>query len=316
MNTISIIVDPSHGDWVLGGIMRDIHCAAISNFEAPVALGSPKPIKSLFSWLRQCKSIGDKPYVLFSSLTPLENYSRFPIKSRTQKIGLWFTHNEFTFTRSQIKVLNLCNVIYVHSQSIKESLEPLTRASIVVVIGAIDPKRFSRPSLPGEMIAWVGTSVQRKRPKLFLEVVSKNPDLNFRLLGRNWMNSEFWNLVGTLKNLEYIEVSGALSSSDFDGCSILLVTSEIEGGPMPIMEGLASGVFPVGTNTGFLKDLQEIAGLPRSFIHPATDRISAALRSQLNDVSRVSPTSREKILNLDFERLARIIQENLVEGTK
>jgi glycosyltransferase involved in cell wall biosynthesis len=146
-------------------------------------------------------------------------------------------------------------------------------------------------------------------------IVKKNPDLTFKLLGKNWMESEFSELINDFKNLEYVEINGALNSSDFDGCSTLLVTSEIEGGPMPIIEALASGIYPIGTDTGFLGDIQEFLGLPKSFVLPEVDDISLALRGRLNDSAGISPAFREKILSLDFERLAKIIHVNLKNFT-
>lgn len=314
-NTISIVVDPSHNAWVLGGLMRELRDASIENFEAPVDLCSPNSIRKFLEWFGQCKSIHTYRYVLFSSLTPLRNYRRFPFRSRSQKIGLWFTHNELAFSKSELKALNSCDVIFVHSQSIKKSLELLTYSTIVVVLGAIDPMRFVRRSYPGRSVAWVGTPVSRKRPELFLMIVKKNPDLTFKLLGKNWMKSEFSELINDFKNLEYVEINGALNSSDFDGCSTLLVTSEIEGGPMPIIEALASGIYPIGTDTGFLGDIQEFLGLPKSFVLPDVDDISYALRGKLKDSAGISPALREKILSLDFERLAKIIHVNLKNVT-
>lgn len=314
-NSILIVVDPSHNAWVLGGLMRELRNASIENFETPVCLGSPNSIRNFLEWFSQNNAIHTHRYVLFSSLTPLINYKRFPFRHRSQKIGLWFTHNELAFSKSELKALNSCDVIFVHSQSIKESLELLTYSKIVVVLGAIDPGRFTRPSHPGRSVAWVGTPVSRKRPELFLMVVRKNPDLTFKLLGKNWMESEFSELVNGLKNLEYVEIDGALNSGDFDGCGTLLVTSEIEGGPMPIMEALASGICPIGTDTGFLGDIQEFLGLSKSFVLPDVDDISFALRSKLKDSAGISSASREKILSLDFERLANMIHVNLTNGT-
>jgi glycosyltransferase involved in cell wall biosynthesis len=213
----------------------------------------------------------------------------------------------------EIKALNSCHVIYVHSESIRRSMAPMTSASVVVITGAIDPMKFDKPSLRGEKIAWVGTPVERKRPELFLEVVKNNPDLRFKLFGKNWMESKYSNRLGDLNNLEYVEIDRAMCSRDFDGCRILLVTSRIEGGPIPVMEALASGVFPIGTNTGFLEDLQQIADLPISFIPANLEGISSALRSKLNEPGGIPPASRERILGFDFERLAGIIRRTLVE---
>ena len=63
----------------------------------------------------------------------------------------------------------------------------------------------------------------RKNPKIFLDFVKANPQLKFKLLGKNWYSSSLFEEVYKLKNLEYKEITGALTSESSMGVRIISV---------------------------------------------------------------------------------------------
>ena len=256
MKQILQVLDPSHSDWVQGGVFRDIRATSKSFGSEPIYIPPPRSIHSFFVWIFRSLQIFTSDYVLFSSLTPLENYGRFLFKRQGQVLGVWFTHQEFEFRKFERRQLRRCNFIFVHSEATKKWLQiEFPDARIIRFVGAIDPKRFKRPAAIGEKVAWVGTPNSRKNPHHLFAIAKAAPDLSFRILGKNWENSPYFESMKSLPNVDYVEISGALSSSDFDGCRFYLMLSEIEGGPMPLLESLAAGLIPICTRTGFVEDL-------------------------------------------------------------
>ena len=308
---ISQVLDPSHRKWVQGGVFFDLRQTS-SNFSAkPIYLPPPNSTLNLFKWVIRNSGLIFKKKILFSSITPLVNYYRFPIKVRKQKIGLWFTHQENDFSSIEKYSISKCNTIFIHSSREIEKLKIVSNAKLVITIGAIHPERFTNKANLGPGILWAGTPNERKRPALFLEIVAKNPNLNFTLIGNGWRSSKYWNQISSLKNINYKDFHGPLRSEDLDGCCIYLMTSEIEGGPMPLFESVASGLHPVCTDTGFVREIYNLINLPFEFVNPNVVEISEKLSSTLTKMQAGFSVEREQILKLDYVRLANIISNNL-----
>lgn len=271
----------------------------------------PKNLSAL-NWIKSLMKIQRKQDILFSSLTPAENFflvRRFLGHSGT--LGLWFTHKDGNFSKRELLVLRKMNLIFVHSSAAAELLKSLTTAKIVQTLGALNPERFSEAAKYGEKLVWVGTPIERKRPHILIEMIERFPHENFRILGKGWKESGFWPKICSEPNVEYIELNGPISSSHLDGCDIYLMTSRIEGGPMPLMECLAAGLSPViATNTGFTDDLLKLCKLPLIYSGVSTgDLYSEVLRIR-NEKKISLNIRRAEVLEYSFDKLARVIGGN------
>ena len=304
------VIDSGHKDWVLGGIFSDLRLS--SHIFSRFVLQMPN-WRQLANPLKVSKALlllHKYDYLLFSSITPLTNYLRVTPKNRRKDMFLWFTHSPSRFSEFEIYALNQPRVIYVHSKKAKLELSKLTKSRIEIMIGAIGSERFAKPAEHGERIAWVGTTASRKCPELFLSIAEENPDIDFRLLGKNWALSKFWSQVESLQNIQYVEIEGPLVSESFAGCDIFLSTSKLEGGPMPLMESLAAGLTPLVTNTGFVDDLFEICDLPRELILPSVDGFRSRVIS-IRSNNKID-VNRKAVMNYDFKKLARLIEGTLI----
>ena len=309
---ITQVLDPSHASWVQGGVFADLRRHSESFNTKAIYLPAPNAFKAIWDWVKICLVLGKQERLLFSSLTPLENYSKYPIRKRKQSIGLWFTHKEGDFTKRERKALRLANTIFVHSTWEGEKIARATSSKQIVMLAALDTSRFSRASTSEKRIVWAGTSVKRKRPNLFLDLVETRPDLQFLLIGHGWSKHPLFQRVTRLKNLVYKEFQGPLGSELLDGCDIYLMTSEFEGGPMPLMETLAAGIVPICTRTGFVEAIFEFADLPKKLIvEPNLDAINEAIQWVRDGNFKISSETRDKILSLSFNRLSNLIEANL-----
>ncbi len=309
---ITQVLDPSHSSWVLGGVFSDLKKNSIFFGKREIYLPAPNSVKSFIVWFINCIKIRSKERLLFSSLTPLENYSKFAFHKKSQSIGLWFTHKQDEFTKQEVKALQLTSCIFTHSDWESKKLKKVTSTKQIVMLGALDPTRFPRASTKGNRIVWAGTSARRKRPTLFLDFVESQPDLRFLLIGNGWLEGTLASRVQGLKNLNYQEYQGPLESKDIDGCDIYLMTSETEGGPMPLLETLAAGIVPICTKTGFVQALFEFLELPKELIiEPNLYSINRSVTWVRQNQYSISIDIREQVLTLSFERLATLVNEHL-----
>jgi hypothetical protein len=114
--------------------------------------------------------------------------------------------------------------------------------------------------------------------------------------------------ISLLPNLEYREISGPLTSSDFDGNSIILVTSQLEGGPMPLLEGMAAGLTPVYTDCGFAKDLMDFLGQDFTPLDATSNDFIISIREKMANFNLTSSQSQHQMLTqLTFRRLATTV---------
>jgi glycosyltransferase involved in cell wall biosynthesis len=303
------VIDSSHKEWVLGGIFLDLRSNSKIFSDSVLEMPNRRQIANPLKLVKSQFLLQSSGHLLFSSITPLTNYLHLTPKRLRKRMLLWFTHSPTHFSDFEIYALNQPDVIYVHSRKAKVELSGITNSRIEIMIGAIEPKRFKEPATHGHRIAWVGTTASRKCPDRFLTIVEENPDLNFRLLGKNWAFSQYWSRVVSLQNMQYEEVDGPLSSKDFNGCDIFLSTSKLEGGPMPLMESLASGLIPLVTETGFAQDLFEICALPSNLILSNTESFHSQV-TKIRSASRLN-INRRTILEYDFEKLAGLIESSL-----
>ena len=305
---ITQVLDPAHEQWVQGGTFKDLRNVSKIFNQRPIYIGSPFRTQGPLIWIVSCFKIFLGRHLLFSSLTPLVNYYRvYRFLPKLSKIGLWFTHQENSFSKSELLALSRCDVIFVHSLKQKKELEKIVKSKVEVMLGAIEVSRFKDSAVIGRRIVWVGTPNFRKNPDLLISLARANPDLDFLLLGKGWSKSPLMKTINSLRNIEYREIIAPLTSKDFDGCDIYLCTSRIEGGPMPLLESLAAGLHPISTNVGFVEDLYNFFSISKQFIFYNFDQIVPLIDELRENQRKDSFILQNKITKLSFENLSNLI---------
>jgi glycosyltransferase involved in cell wall biosynthesis len=271
MKKVSILIDPAHDKWVLGGLMREVALENNGFFIQPKFISRLKSKYVIASFFLVMKlSILKRP-IIFSSITPFENYLKYSKLNRNKKI-LVFTHQDGNFSNKLISIIQKSDLIFVFSSKDKIMLKNIgIKAPIIVFIGGINEKLFNNTSKKGNKIVFIGTSVERKNPKIFLDFAESNKHLSFKILGKEWKKSEYWSRVETINNIEYQEICGPLTSLDLFDCSHQLMLSRTEGGPITLIETVAAGLIPVCTDTGIVSEFLNEVGYGRQIIkYPIT----------------------------------------------
>jgi glycosyltransferase involved in cell wall biosynthesis len=148
----------------------------------------------------------------------------------------------------------------------------------------------------------------RKGLELLPEIVKSRPNLNFVALGRGWENFlEISNLRNQV-NFKYIELSKKSRNRYFSEAKIFLSLSNLEGGPVPLIEAMAMGVYPIATKTGFAPDL--IDSKRSGILIPVNPEITQVL-SALDEAINIDPVN--VVSHLTWDRITSMMINDLYE---
>jgi glycosyltransferase involved in cell wall biosynthesis len=127
------------------------------------------------------------------------------------------------------------------------------RSKIVVNPGGVDRTLFFPVTDLSEISDYVlisGSFRSRKNPELISRVIKDNPDIRFMIHGSNL---DVFSDIGP--NVELIPFNFLHQPKFMREARLHLILSQIEGGPMSVLEALASGTPCVTTDVGFCREI-------------------------------------------------------------
>jgi glycosyltransferase involved in cell wall biosynthesis len=165
----------------------------------------------------------------------------------------------------QIKMLQRVNKIFVLNSKVKADLvlSGISAGKITTVFGAIDRKVYypvNNFNKSGSLevdpyVLITGDCKPRKNPNMIIEVIRIMSDVKFIIHGRGWQECLTNQRIDELENLKVIQFEIKNNPQLVREASAYLSLSELEGGPFPTLESLASGTPVVVTDTGWNKEL-------------------------------------------------------------
>lgn len=125
-----------------------------------------------------------------------------------------------------------------------------------VEVGAADPRLYQpHTRQPDGKVGFCSAFYERKSPDLILEIVRRLPHRKFILLGRSWQKYKRFTELLSLPNFEYVETDYTDYPRYYAQMSVFVSASDLEGGPIPLLEAMMSNAVPVASNTGFAPDI-------------------------------------------------------------
>jgi glycosyltransferase involved in cell wall biosynthesis len=179
-----------------------------------------------------------------------------------RKLIVMFTHPEWNnwYSADHISfILKYADHIVCLNNSVYKELQGfgIAKEKISMYHLAADPDMFTKKNRTGD--GAIGFSMAfgpRKNPEMVVNLIKSIPDKKFILIGPNW--TDFLKKHGVLElpnftyydNLEY-----SLYPSIYHQMDILVSTSVLEGGPVPLLEAMLCNIVPVASRTGFGPDI-------------------------------------------------------------
>lgn len=245
-------------NWILGNWIREVKVRSRDNFQVwwvPSVFAGKKWIENFLIFpLPRAESY------FFSYITIFEKYLRInPSKYKNKSIVL-FPHAEAEIgsIEKQVETLNKAFAVYFFCSKDAQNLvnNGLESKKVRLAYCAVDVDCVPSPLIERKekTIVLASKFGWRKGLSILPEIVELMPDWQFVALGREWEN--FLNESGLrhLPNFNYIQMNKSTRNHFFSESKIFLSLSELEGGPVPLIEAIAAGAIPVATKTGFATD--------------------------------------------------------------
>jgi glycosyltransferase involved in cell wall biosynthesis len=254
----------------------------------------------------------------FSYPTIFEKYLNHSYRKVAQRSVVNYTHNleELGDLQHQVKILNMAYSVHFNCSRDAESLVKLglEAKKVRLVFGAIDsecqlsPNNIKHP----KTILLASNFSKRKGLRILPEVIRQLPDWNFVALGRNWEKFIREEKLDSCRNFRYEYFDLNSRNREMSKASHFLSLSDLEGGPIPLIEAMKMNAFPIATDTGFARDLITTAEFGRLIpVSPTLDEIVASIRS--SEYAVFDWTKHPLLPTLTWERISDLIFSDLID---
>ena len=180
--------------------------------------------------------------------------------SSDNRVYLTHLNSDFANNQQLIKKIRLCSRVIVQNSTVKASLvlAGIDVNKILVALGAVDRIVYfpleDLESVSKPYVIVVGDCKPRKRPELLRRVIESAPEINFLIHGKNWREQlgfgDSLPLNTQIKDFKLEDNPDLMRRA-----SAILNVAEIEGGPYPILEALASGTPVATSDCGFASEV-------------------------------------------------------------
>jgi glycosyltransferase involved in cell wall biosynthesis len=277
---------------------------------------------------------------IYAGKRKLEKYIRFPIPKAKAYFFSYPTIFRFYLEKNPKKFTNNSLVLYPHNEpemgSVSEQVNLLNKAHKVYFYCKQDAENLASSGLKSEKIVIANCAIDndcvfdnkeireektiilaskfgpRKGAELLPGIIKKLPDWNFIVMGRGWGNFLKQEKLLNVPNFTYVQFNKKNRSKYFSKAKIFLSLSNLEGGPVPLIESMALGVIPISTSTGFapefIKDGTNGYLLP---LNPDPDFVV----SKIVSVDKLSESPEFSVALLTWDRIARLTYNDLLSVT-
>ena len=202
-------------------------------------------------------------FYFFSYLSIFEKYLQKDPEIYRNKSIVFYTHfdKKLGSISSQAESLSKALKIYVMCSHDKRALMDggLDETKIRIVYFGIDSDVLAlhSNSEKNNLVILASKFGPRKGLEILPSLIREMPTFEFMILGRNWEKFIEKNSLNLEPNFQYQNFNFRTRNEYFPLAKYFLSLSELEGGPIPLLECLSLGVIPICTNTGFAPDLIE-----------------------------------------------------------
>lgn len=251
------VTHPSSKGWILERIVKEI------------AEAIRKPFIVRYSHDGSIKQHSDNYNLVFSHYSVLiKALRKSKINNATGVVCVWVTHidsDKFLTMDELVNALNFCDHVFISNRTLANFLlsHGVKQEKISVPIGGFDKNLIQNLTKKnrGDAAVLVGSYYPRKRFEKIEVLLSQFPNERFiwYKVGSHSSSQSASITMSDLENkypnftiiqLEFSELYNQLKEH-----SIFLSFSPLEGGPIPLLEAMILGLYPLVTSTGFSKDI-------------------------------------------------------------
>jgi glycosyltransferase involved in cell wall biosynthesis len=231
----------------------------------------------------------------------------------SSKLIVMYTHSEWNkwySPRHIAYVLNFAHYIICLNSDVRKELISfgIPEHKIIIMHLGSDPELFTEKVRSG--YGAVGFSMAfgpRKNPEMVATLIKKMPHRKFILIGPNWTKFLEDREVIDLPNFTYYDnVPYELYPEVYHKMDVLVSTSNLEGGPVPILEAMLCNLVPVASRTGFCPDL--IQNGVNGFLFDI-DAKSEEIAELIENAFKLESNTRQGVVQHSWENYSKSIAE-------
>lgn len=305
-------------NWILGNWIREIYARSKPNFIIRwvpfIYSGRRRVEKFIVPRFRKHDAY------FFSYLTIFKKYLEIDRVEFSGRSIVLYPHcePELGTLEEQVEILNQTYSVHFYcsadaNELMKNGLKPekVRLAYCAVDVDCVPDKTITRES---NLVVLASRYGPRKGLDILPEIVKRRADLNFVALGRGWEEFIANSSLASATNFSYIKFNKINRNFIFSKATYFMSLSNLEGGPVPLIEALDMGVIPITTSTGFAPDVlkEGINGFMIG-INPSVDEVLFVLekaeRAKL--VIKSSELTWDRITSLTIQDLREIQKQNL-----
>lgn len=175
----------------------------------------------------------------------------------------------------------------------------------VALVGA-DADLFQPHTRGTGKIGFCSGYLPRKGGDRILELVRSMPGHEFVLCGKKWPDWDRFAELRALPNLEYVDVPYDQYPEFYEAIDVFVSVSELEGGPVPLIESAMCNVVPVCSNTGHAADI--ISHGENGFLFDTSAPIGE-IQSLIEKAFTCTCDVRSTVEHLTWKRFSHQVQE-------
>lgn len=236
------------------------------------------------------------------------------------KLFVWYTHPKseerlkiteeelYYILRRASKVICTCSR---HAKLLV--LKGLNPNNVTYIIGGgADPEVFLAHQRSNGSVGFCSAYSERKNPELMLSIVKAMSHRKFILLSANnnryaWTNYKRFNELVSLPNMSYVEVPYSDFPKYYTKMDVFVSTSDLEGGPVPLLEAMMCNIVPVVSDTGFAFDI--IRHGENGFLFNADSQVKD-ICSLIEKAFEIKGNIRKTVEHLTWKKFSLEIQKN------
>ncbi len=303
-------------NWILGNWIKEVKARSPNNFKlwwVPITFSGKRKFEKFLKF-----PLPNYEAYFFSYPTIFKHYMEKNPKKFENKSIILYPHNEpeMGTISSQVELLNKAFKTYFYCKSDADNLisnglqpEKTLVANCAVDIDCVKSKNEVKNSRTIVLASKFGP---RKGAELLPPLIKMLPDWHFVIMGRGWEPFLKQEELIDFSNITYVKFNKKNRVTFLSSAKIFLSLSNLEGGPVPLIESMSLGVIPICTNTGFapefIKDGVNGYLLP---ISPDPKLIVAKIRS----IDELSEKPEFAVSHLTWDRIAKFTFQDFADIT-
>ena len=239
-----VLVPKGEHNWILGAIAKGLNKGSSMEIISPLDLNLiDKNASILILHYKLLRSVFLQGIDLNNCSVLITHFSR----------DIFHNREEFRYYFKK-----LSKVFTMNSQNSRVILSEFGKnINVEVVVMGVEKDMFHVTNRESrEKIGICAAFYERKNPELIHRLIKKLPEFQFQLIGKRWDEYLLFEELQKSKNFEYLEeIPYSQYPIKYNNFKIFLSVSKLEGGPIPLVESMACGCYPIVSDTGAARDI-------------------------------------------------------------